>query len=470
MYNLILCLLAPLFYCHRWITAKQAPVYGSKPSPHDTSPHDTSSHDIWLHAASVGELNLAKILIDELLLLNNGLKIIITVNTATAANLGASLVQEYTEYCAKNASQGARVTLTYAPYDLPFIVNKFLDKYSPRLLVILEAELWRNASIACHRRQLPIILANARLTRKSMASRIKFGFAMPPPHCLPATIAVQSSEDADNFYEWYTTIGAPRPSINVCGNIKFDAALTNQPLTPKPDSVKKFNLLQEHFKQLRGKGAAIWCGASTHHPEEDFLLDAYEHLLQLQQPSFLILAPRHPHRFNQVAAKIAKRGFQEKLKLTRFSELGDIGSTKISDCQILLLDTLGDLPHIYSLTDFAYVGGSFTKRGGQNILEPLACGAAVILGPHHHNLTSIMRFFNNDCISIVQDRQQLINKLSEFATPHQDIGSGRTSHTNSDNSARVQSIAGYAKSIITEHQGAAAAVASLSMKAMKNLV
>ena len=464
----------------------QAPVYGSRPShsvhssssasqSKSSSPQNTSPHDIWLHAASVGELNLAKILTDKLLQLNNGLKIIITVNTATAANVGASLVQEYTEskskskskYCAKDASQGARVTLTYAPYDLPFIVNKFLDKYSPRLLVILEAELWRNISIACHRRQLPVILANARLTRKSMASRIKFGFAMPPPHCLPAIIAAQSSEDADNFYEWYTTIGAPRPSINVCGNIKFDAALANRPSASKPDSVKKFNLLQEHLKQLRGKGAAIWCGASTHHPEEDFLLDAYEHLLQLQHPNFLILAPRHPHRFNQVAAKIAKRGFQEKLKFFRFSELDALGSTSISDCQILLLDTLGDLPHIYSLTDFAYVGGSFTKRGGQNILEPLVCGAAVILGPRHHNLTSIMRFFNNDCISIVQDRQQLINKLSEFTTLSPDMGSGINSHINSDNSATVQSIAGYAKSVITKHQGAAAAVASLAMKTIK---
>ncbi len=502
-YSFILLLLAPIFYCHRLLKN-----LSYKLSPSIYSP-TKGPYDLWLHGASVGELNLTMVLVDELLRTNPALKIIITFNTATAANHATSIINKQGKHKYKH------IAFSYAPYDLPFAINRFLNSYSPALLITLEAELWRNTSIIAHRRQLPIILANARLTAKSARARSKFKFAMPPAKCLPKIIAAQSQEDASNFRNWYATMQATPPQVKVCGNIKFDAMLQTPKQSHNSSTLNKLQDLIEGGKvdtQGDAKGDAkndtkaksknksshkrvIWCGASTHHPEEDMLLDAMSAMNEMnvkselhQQPNLLILAPRHPHRFNQVAAKLKARGFD----FVRFSDLvTEVNATnatpattdnpnstetyihKLSSCQVLLLDTLGDLPHIYPLASFAFVGGSFTERGGQNILEPLMSQAAVILGPKHHNLKSILSCFAANAatdhpqynpqdhpqdhpqypsyISVVQSRVELIQKINDTI-----LLAARSSTANPSHRLAIE-----APAIISSHTGVAAKICSI---------
>lgn len=469
MYSLLLLLLLPVFYCYRAVRllGLLRVGYDSRSSPNQGQSGKYTgkyirNYDLWIHSASVGEVNLAMTLADELLSLfpqPPQLSIVFTTNTVTGLTHARRLITELTDKYKNN-----NFATSYAPYDLPLFINRFLSRFNPRSLILLEAELWRNWSIVCSKKHIPIVLANGRLSAKSLHRGHKLSFSLPPPACLPRLIAAQSKADADNFVALYKSLGVKSAEINklvqikVCGNIKFDALTISKLEQPSPKVSPAVVILQQQLPTLN---SCIWCGGSTHQPEEELLLEAQRHI---KTPNLLILAPRHPHRFKQVVKILEQRQAQGELRYIRLSQLNSSSNDnsnklgyKLDKDQVILVDTMGDLANIYPLVSFAFIGGSFTKRGGQNILEPLAHGVPVILGPHHHNLASILRYFNQQnkqgeqSIAVVQDGKQLTNKIVSYAT-----------------APDLRQLATKAREVIVAQRGAARQNASLIINNLAN--
>ncbi len=454
IYSLLLSCLLPFFYIKR-ILDRFKSKSNLKPKLKLATPTPTTSHSpLWIHAVSVGEVNAAFILLRAISTTSPQLPILIT--SATAA--GIQQARQHIQHIERDKISN-KISLSYPPYDLPIFINRFLKRFAPRALVIMEADIWRNTLRCCRQQNIPTILANARLNQSSLKRRQRFSFTMPRPQDMPNLICAQSSTDAQNFSvlgKSYSTIPSTTPSIiKVCGNIKFDAVAGGGSSVSSISSASSveaeaeaeqggaeeaqaYSRLPPTLQQFLTNANRIWIAASTHAPEEDAVLDAHIKLLQQDkstQPILLILAPRHSRRFAEVARLIRNKG----LKVLCLSEvlLNSSRNTKSSSSsnamkpsplssnptgeEVLLVDTIGDLPLIYKWADFAFVGGSLASRGGHNILEPLALQVPVILGPHHHNLIPIINLINEQttqatAIHIITNKEDMVRKISEYAS------------------------------------------------------
>lgn len=308
---------------------------------------------IWVHAVSVGETIAAAPLVKELLRRNPAVPILMTAMTATGSERAKAMF-------------GDQVRYAFSPYDTPGSVRRFVDRINPRALVIMETELWPNMIALTSSRKVPIFLINARLSSRSARGYQRVGSLVKPLLESISWIAAQADEDARRFLK----IGANPETVSVTGSIKFDVAIT-------PSLRAEATLLRA---ALGGAARPIWIAASTHDGEDEQILDAHQKLLVCHPTTLLIIVPRHPDRFNEVAALVTSRG----LSLGRRS-LGDAGSTS----QVYLGDTMGELMMLFGVSDVAFVGGSLIERGGHNPLEPAAWGVPVLSGPHIFNFETI---------------------------------------------------------------------------------
>lgn len=307
---------------------------------------------VWLHTVSVGEFLAALPLIRKLQ--QASVLLLITTTTPT----GSEQVK---------ATLGDSVFHVYAPYDLPDCLARFLARVKPALLLIMETELWPNTLFACHRRAIPVVLINGRLSERSARGYQRFAATSREMlECLSAA-AIQHKDDALRFQR----LGLPASSINVTGNIKFDLTLTAE--------------LQARAVQLKAQWSqngqrSIWIAASTHQGEDEIILDAFALLRQSAllpaQKLLLVLVPRHPERFTTVATLCRERGYQVS---TRSSG----ANTDTAD--VLVGDTMGELLLLFGASDIAFVGGSLVPRGGHNFMEPAAWGLPLISGHHVFN-------------------------------------------------------------------------------------
>ena len=254
------------------------------------------------------------------------------------------------------------VDVRYLPYDTPRAVRRFLDRAAPTLAIILETELWPNLFDACRRRELPMLIANARLSARSVANYTRFGALFRGVFGARLLIAAQSASDAERF----RAIGAAAGQIRVIGNLKFD-------LEVPPDVLARGAALRRDLIGSR----PVWIAGSTHPGEEQALLEAHARLLEAQPDALLIIVPRHPNRFEGVADLLARSG----CRFVRRSA----GSAVPAAAAVLLADTMGELLMLYAAADIAFVGGSLVPIGGHNLLEPAALGLAVITGPSVFN-------------------------------------------------------------------------------------
>ncbi|MFT4045697.1 MAG: lipid IV(A) 3-deoxy-D-manno-octulosonic acid transferase [Solimonas sp.] len=313
---------------------------------------------VWVHAVSVGETLAALPLIRALVARHGQGRVWVTTTTPT----GSERVQ---------AALGADVRHTFAPYDLPDVVARFLSRTRPRKIVVMETELWPNLLRAAAARGIPLTIANARLSPRSFKgySWIK-GFARRTLADV-AHVAAQSESDAERF----RALGAPEACVSVMGNIKFDQAVPESQLA-----------LGARLRALCGGRPAgtrpVWVAASTHEGEDEIALAAHRELLRAEPSALLMLVPRHPQRFDAVAKLVEKEGFS----LRRRSALGalEAGGAAI-DAQVLLGDSMGEMFAYFAASDVAFVGGSLVPVGGHNVLEPAALGLPVLFGPHMHN-------------------------------------------------------------------------------------
>ncbi|MEI8054473.1 MAG: lipid IV(A) 3-deoxy-D-manno-octulosonic acid transferase [bacterium] len=308
---------------------------------------------IWVHAVSVGESISAVPLIQELI--RDYPKTIIVVTTMTPT--GAERIQKIFN---------GQVLQLYVPYDYPFAIKRFLRHINPRILILMETELWPNILYYSAESKIPIVLANARLSEKSFVNYKKIRFFVRSMLGCITVVAAQSKLDAERFL----ALGLDQKKILVTGNIKFDVKV--------PDE------LFEHAKQLRlafGKNRPIWIAASTHKGEEEKILAAAKIVCEAIPESLLILVPRHPQRFDEVFDLCLEREFEA----IRYSK----NQNCLASTNVVLGDVMGQLLLFYAASNIAFVGGSLVSWGGHNLLEPAVLAKPIISGQHLSNFLEI---------------------------------------------------------------------------------
>ena len=311
---------------------------------------------------------------------------------------------------------GSNVRHCYAPYDFPFAVPRFLDAVQPALAVVMETEIWPNIFRECSRREIPLFLANARISPSSFRN-YQYIRGFLGELLRDVTVLAQSQADKDRFL----ALGASERQIGVCGNIKFDIQL------PEEAVDTGYQLGQ----QLHGEQGMVWIGASTHQGEEENLLRAHAALKQHIPDAVLLLVPRHPERFDHVAGLCRKHGFT----LHRRSQ----GLFPDKPCSVYLGDSMGELPLYYAASDIAFVGGSLVPTGGHNLLEPAALRRPMITGPHLFNFSQISSLLlEREGLIQLDEAEQIDDTLCRLAL---------------DPDTRI-SMVGNAREVVDENQGA----------------
>ncbi|MBX8510634.1 lipid IV(A) 3-deoxy-D-manno-octulosonic acid transferase [Pseudomonas cichorii] len=357
LYTLLFHLGLPLVALRLWLRARKAPAYRQRIGERFAVGLPAMQRGgIWVHAVSVGESIAAAPMIRALLAQYPGLPVTVTCMTPT----GSERIK------AMFASE-PRIQHCYLPYDLPWAAGRFLDHVQPRLGIIMETELWPNHIHQCARRNIPVVLANARLSERSARGYARFAGLTRPMLAAMSWFAVQTEAEAQRFRD----LGARPECVAVTGSIKFDLSIDPQ--------------LPEQAAQLREQwqatGRPVWIAASTHAGEDESVLAAHRQLLSSHPDALLILVPRHPERFNSVHELCQQQGFTTVRRSS--------GQAVTPDTSVLLGDTMGELLFLYALADSAFVGGSLVPNGGHNLLEPAALAKPVLSGPHLFNFLEI---------------------------------------------------------------------------------
>lgn len=307
----------------------------------------------WFHAVSVGEAEAVFPIIRRMQSLYSGVDFLITTTTPT----GSARVQ---------AVLAETVAHVYLPYDLPCIISRFLDTFDPKLAVIMEKEIWPNLFAQCGARGIPLCIINARLSARSARSYQKIPALVIPALRQVRAIATQTEEDRRHFIE----IGASADRIFVAGNLKYDVAIEAE--TISSGALLKRQLFPDRF---------VWIVASTHKGEDEIFMAIYRRLKPAMPELLLLVAPRHPERFQEVR----RLSESQSLKTVMRSAGGDVSQRT----DVYIADSIGELKMLYAAADIGFVAGSMVPVGGHNILEPLAIGLPVMFGPHMMNFKEI---------------------------------------------------------------------------------
>lgn len=344
---------------------------------------------IWIHAVSVGETR-------SVFGFLKGLKTRYPDLPVTLTNSSFQGAIHAHEFC-PIAFQHQML-----PLDYPFAVNRFLSQIQPKLVIMVETEIWPNLYHACQQQNIPVVLINARLKDRSLAAYKKWGgTAIQNALNQTAFIGAQSQMDADNFAK----LGVLSEKVKILGNLKSDIQISDNLM----------NQVAAWQTENKAHNRMIWVAASTHanpengESEESLILKAHQQLLKTQPDALLILVPRHAARFDEVATFIEQSGlsWQKRSHQAAIKE----------QTQVYLADSLGEMMLWYALADIAFIGGSLVPFGGHNILEPASVKTPVISGPHFHNLTSMFTpFIEEKAISIVNSSNELAEHLNNLFT------------------------------------------------------
>ena len=334
---------------------------------------------IWVHAVSVGEVQAAAALVAALLKQYPERPLVLTTTTPTGSDRVRTLF-------------GDRVIHCYAPFDLAWPVGRFFDWCRPAIAIILETELWPNLYHECGRRKVPLVLASARVSPKSIGRYRTLVSLFKETLSHGIVIAAQTEADAERFL----LLGANPDRTHITGNIKFDFAL--------PEGVV------HKGAELRATYAGdkpVWVAASTHTGEEEIVLQAHRLVQEKFPESLLILVPRHPERFDGVATLVDRQGFRYVRRSSH--------RAGAADTEVVLGDTMGELMAFYAASDVAFVGGSLVKIGGHNLLEPAALRLPIVTGPYTYNSEDIASLFKEEGVAqIVSDARQLADAVNDL--------------------------------------------------------
>src|SRR5512141_905236 len=339
---------------------------------------------VWVHAVSVGETLAAVPLLRLLRRRVPGARLLVSSVTLTGR-----------ETAVKSLS-GAVDEGFYFPFDLPGLCGRTIDRVRPDVVVIVETEIWPNFIAACASRGIPVVIVNGRLSKRSFAGYMRFRWFFSPILRTLRTISAQTAEDAERF----AALGAPRENVTVGGNLKFDVSPPETGASPLSGL-----LLRE-----KAAGATPTVAGSTHDGEGAQLLRAFLSAREADPSVGLLLAPRHPERFDAVEALIRREG----VSMVRRTAIPH-GAEHLPET-VLLLDTVGELSSAYAAADLAFVGGSLVPKGGHNVLEPAWHGVPTIVGPHMENFREIAdAFLAGDALIRVAGEEELVDRLRRFA-------------------------------------------------------
>ena len=349
VYTLLWWLLLPVLPLRLWWRGRREPGYranvGERFGFYRGAAHATGA--LWIHAVSLGETRAIAPLIERLQREAPARPILLTHMTATGREAGRTLF-------------GDRVMQAWLPYDVPFAVRRFLEHFRPRAGLLVETELWPNLTAAVARTGVPLLLINARLSERSAQGYRRVAPLSRPLLRAFAGIAAQSEADAGRLRD----LGAEH--VVVTGNLKFDVAVTPA---------------QRHqgaaLRALFGADRPVLMLASTRDGEEALLLDALARTDALPAATLIVIVPRHPQRFDAVAALLDER----RVPYARRSANAPIGAST----RVVLGDSLGEMFAYYGACDVAFVAGSLLPLGGQNLIESIAVGVPTLIGPHMYN-------------------------------------------------------------------------------------
>lgn len=380
-YSILLYFISPYLLFRLWWKGRRLPAYRERIKERFSfGPLPEQSFDVWIHAVSLGEVIAAAPLIENLLGLQR--QILVTTMTPTGAQRAQSLF-------------GNKIQHRYLPYELPYAMRRFFKAFKPRIGIIFETELWPNMIHYASQANIPLYLFNARLSEKSCRGYQKIRGLIKPLLNQFSGIYAQSQDDAHRFKQ----LGADSDRLSIAGNIKFDletASLNNN----------CFDAIKERW----GKDRVVVILASTHGNEEALILQQLKKLQQAIPGVLLIIAPRHPERFQDVFQLSRHLGFHTGLR--------SLPETIDGSIAVLIIDSLGELLLAYQQSDYAFVGGSLVPTGGHNVLEPIAMAVPVFSGKHVHNFKTIISELEKaKAIRLVDDAAGLIEAIIAL---HQD--------------------------------------------------
>ncbi|GJM11717.1 MAG: 3-deoxy-D-manno-octulosonic acid transferase [Pseudohongiella sp.] len=314
---------------------------------------DENKQTLWVHGVSVGETVASAPLIAELQERYPQAQIVVTTMTPTGSDRVRLLF-------------GNSVYHVYVPYDLPGACNRFLDTYQPKLLILMETELWPNLIHSCHARGVKLLLANARLSEKSARGYARFATLTNTLLQKVDRIAAQAEPDAQRFIE----LGVDPSRIEVTGSLKFLIDVGEK-------------RAEGYFEAFGNSERPVLVAASTREGEEEKVLSAFKRCLAENPALLLVLIPRHPERFARAHRLSEGEGFTTIVR----SDGGDIDS----GVQVVIGDSMGEMLDYYSVATLAFVGGSLVDTGCQNVLEPAALGIPILVGPSQYNFATICK-------------------------------------------------------------------------------
>jgi len=384
LYSILFTLLTPFVLIRLLVRSIKAPGYRLRIAERFAlqrrpAKRDFSKPLLWIHAVSVGETVAAAPLVHELRRDYPDHQILITCMTPTGSERVKALF-------------GDTVLHAYLPYDTAWAMKRFVKKYEPAVLILMETELWPNLIHYCGRANVPVVLANARLSARSARGYSRFGALTRPMLQQLELVAAQSQDDAHRLI----CAGANPDDVRVTGSLKFIV-----------DVDKSAQLPAGVFDAIDASDRVVIIASSTREGEEEKVLTAFKQVLERHPQTVLLLVPRHPERFDAVATLVDRMG----LKLGRRSK----NDLLTAEMNVYLGDSMGEMMSYYRLASIAFVGGSLVNTGCQNVLEPAAFGIPVVTGPSQFNFATICRQLEAEAaLRTVADEKELADFLIDL--------------------------------------------------------
>lgn len=358
IYTPLLYLIQPFVLLRLLIRAKKSPAYKQRIAErYGFFKAPEKQPAIWIHSVSVGETIAAAPMVKQLIKRYPNHRIIVTTMTPTGS-------QQVTRI------YGDQVFHVYAPYDLPCAVHRFLKKTTPALAIFMETELWPNTLRACARKNIPVIVANARLSARSAKGYQRAGnFVKHMLSCIN-TVAAQHKDDADRFL----SLGLTPSQLQITGSLKYDLQL--------PENTKEKGIeLRKQWLKEKASDTNIIIASSTHKGEEAQLLPVFRTLANTFSNLLFVIVPRHPERFDEVNTLCQQTGFTTARRSQH--------ETVTQNTHLVLADTMGEVPLLLAASDIVYMGGSLVPTGGHNFMEPAVLGLPQVSGPHVFNFQHV---------------------------------------------------------------------------------